>query len=214
MIEVVSLDLEGTLIDLRFSELVWNEGIPKLYSEQRGIDFLEAKRVVLNEYRKIGERRREWYDIKFWFKRFGLKGDWRNLMEMYRSELKVYPEVCEVLDSLKRRYRLALLSNSAREFIEFTLEVIGNPFEKVFSASSDFNTLKKSTDFYREACKTLKVSPQQMAHVGDHYEFDFLVPKRLGILSFYLDRSGNSSGRWVVKDLREFNSRILEMDRR
>lgn len=52
-----------------------------------------------------------------------------------------------------------------------------------------------------------------MAHVGDHYEFDFLVPKRLGILSFYLDRSGNSSGRWVVKDLREFNRRILEIEK-
>ena len=212
MIKVVSLDLEGTLIDLRFSDLVWNEGIPRLYSEQRGIDFSEAKRIVLNEYQKIGEGRREWYDIKFWFKRFGLKDDWRSVMERYRSELRVYPEVHEVLDFLKRKYRLALLSNSAREFIEFALEVIGDPFEIVFSASSDFHTLKKSTDFYREACETLKVSPSEMAHVGDHYEFDFLVPKRLGILSFYLDRSGNSSGRWVVKDLREFKHRILEVD--
>ncbi|MCD6530325.1 HAD family hydrolase [Candidatus Bathyarchaeota archaeon] len=212
MIDVVSLDLEGTLIDLSFSELVWNEGVPKLYSEQRGISFDEAKRIVLNEYRKVGEGRREWYDIRFWFKRFGLKGDWRSLMEEYRSELKVYPEVYEVLDSLKRRYRLALLSNSAREFIEFALEIVGNPFEKVFSASSDFHTVKKSTDFYRKACETLNISPRQMAHVGDHYEFDFLVPKRLGILSFYLDRSGKSYGRWVVRDLREFRSRILEID--
>ena len=133
-------------------------------------------------------------------------------MEKYRSELRVYPEVYEVLDCLKRRYRLALLSNSAREFIEFALEVISNPFEKVFSASSDFHTLKKSTEFYKKACEMLNISPRQMAHVGDHYEFDFLVPKKLGILSFHLDRSGNSSGRWVVRDLREFRSRILEVD--
>ena len=208
MIKIVSLDLEGTLVKLRFSEMVWNVGIPKLYSEQKGLPFEEAKRIVLDEYAKVGDERREWYDIKFWFKHFSLNGDWRKLMEDYRNELEVYPEVPEVLKYLSRRYRLILLSNSAREFIEFELEIIGNPFERVFSATSDFNTLKKSTRFYRRICEILDVKPSEMTHVGDHYKFDFLTPKNLGIHSFYLDRSGRSSGKWVVKDLKEFKDRI------
>jgi len=49
-IHVVSFDLEGTLLDMTFSEKVWNEGLPRLYAEKYRLDFSEAKKIVLKEY--------------------------------------------------------------------------------------------------------------------------------------------------------------------
>jgi hypothetical protein len=46
--------------------------------------------------------------------------------------------------------------------------------------------------------------------VGDHYEFDYLVPRRLGIDAFFLDRLDKQRGEFVIKDLRELEKRILD----
>ena len=43
-----------------------------------------------------------------------------------------------------------------------------------------------------------------MIHVGDHFEFDYLVPQQLGINSFYLDREGERKGPSIVNNLKEF----------
>ena len=40
----------------------------------------------------------------------------------------------------------------------------------------------------------LNVSPADLVHVGDHYEFDYLVPRAVGIQAFYLDRSARREG--------------------
>ncbi|RLI15988.1 HAD family hydrolase, partial [Candidatus Bathyarchaeota archaeon] len=68
-LEVVSFDMEGTLITPRFSELIWEYDIPRLYAEQHGLTLEEARRRVFEEYMEIGDERPEWYDIEYWFRR-------------------------------------------------------------------------------------------------------------------------------------------------
>jgi putative hydrolase of the HAD superfamily len=53
------------------------------------------------------------------------------------------------------------------------------------------------------------VDPREIVHVGDHYDFDYLVPRRLGIQAFYLDRSGEQKGEFVLRSLRELEEKIL-----
>jgi putative hydrolase of the HAD superfamily len=47
-----------------------------------------------------------------------------------------------------------------------------------------------------------------MVHVGDHYQFDFLVPREVGIQAFYVDRSGQKNGDFILKDLRELEKKL------
>ena len=59
-------------------------------------------------------------------------------------------------------------------------------FGQIFSATSDFREVKKTPRFYQRVCEILKVRPEELVHVGDHYEFDYLVPRALrdpGLLS-------------------------------
>ncbi len=203
-IRYISFDLDGTLVDYEFTDLVWHLGIPELYARKEGLDLSQAQEFVLQQYHKVGDEALEWYDIGFWFKHLDLPGRWRDLLERYAYKVRVYPEVYEVLNQLRERYSLIVLSNAAREFVEVEIREGGlaDYFERVVSATSDFGLVKKSPEFYRRICEILEVCPQQWVHVGDHWEFDYQIPKEVGIISFYIDRKGEREGPDVIKDLR------------
>ncbi len=210
MVKIISFDMDGTLIDPEFTDWVWSHGIPTLYAKKEGIGFLEAKSMVEEEYRKVGEGAIEWYDIKYWLNFFGLNPDWKALMEPYIDKIKVYSDVNHVLDRLKERNSLILTSNAGKEFIDIELRAtgIGKYFDRIFSATSDFGQVKKTIHFYQTVCEILKVSPGEIVHVGDHYEFDYLVPRSLGIHAFYLDRSGKQKGEFILSNLKELERKV------
>ena len=65
---LISFDLDGTLTDANFVESVWLEGIPKLYSNKKGVTFNDARKAVKKEYDKVGNEKLKWYDINYWIK--------------------------------------------------------------------------------------------------------------------------------------------------
>jgi len=186
-IKVVSFDLEGTLVTPDFSQAVWHEGIPSLYANQNGIDFERAKDIVLREYQKVGDQRKEWYDIKYWFNFFGL-GDYRKVLEQHRDQLSQFPDVLPVLSSLGRKYRLIIATGTAREFLPYLLDGLESHFVRVFSSISDYGQLK-SPRFYAQVCQEMGVKPHEMVHVGDSRRFDFIAAKEAGVKVFHLNRA-------------------------
>jgi putative hydrolase of the HAD superfamily len=211
MPKIISFDMDGTLVDPEFTDWVWLYGIPTLYAERANLPFEEAKHFVVGEYLKVGEGAIEWYDIKYWFQFFQLEQSWKHLMHQYVDKIKIYPDVNDILDGLKGRFPIILTSNAGREFIHVEMEAtgLGRYFDRIFSATSDFGEVKKTAGFYQRICQILGTRPQEMVHVGDHYEFDYLVPRSLGIHAFYLDRSGEKNGDFVLRDLRELEERLL-----
>jgi len=211
-IKIISFDMDGTLIAPEFTDWVWHYGIPKLYAEKTGLSFEAAKAFVVSEYQKVGDKALEWYDIKYWFRFLQLPQGWRPLMEGFAEKIRVYSDVQVVLDRLKERFKLVLTSNAGREFIELEIEStgLGKYFDQIFSATSDFRQVKKTTDFYRHLCRILGIVPEEIVHVGDHFEFDYLVPQALGIQSFYLDRRAQRKGDFVLWDLWSLEERMAQ----
>jgi putative hydrolase of the HAD superfamily len=107
---------------------------------------------------------------------------------------------------------MVLTSNAGREFIDVEMEVtgLGRYFERIFSATSDFREVKKTKGFYQRICQILETRPQEIVHVGDHYEFDYVVPRSLGIRAYYLDRSGGRKGEFIIPDLRDLEKKLPE----
>jgi putative hydrolase of the HAD superfamily len=210
MPKIISFDMDGTLVDPEFTDWVWGHGIPTLYMEKVGIPFDEAKAYVVEEYLKVGEGALEWYDIKYWFRFFQLEQSWNILMKRYADKINLYPDVNQLLERLKSRFVLVLTSNAGREFIDIEMEAtdLGKYFDRIFSATSDFGEVKKTGGFYQRICQILGTEPEEIVHVGDHYEFDYLVPRSLGIHAFYLDRSGEKDGEFVLQNLRDLENKI------
>lgn len=210
-INVVSFDLDGTLVNFRFVDSVWFEGIPRLYSAKKSISFDGAREVVKREYDRVRKERLEWYDLHYWIKKFGLKIDGKELLRKFENRIETYPEAPEVLEQLKRKgFRLIVVTNARREFAELELEKakIESYFEHVFSSTSDFGMVKKTVDLYQIVCDLLEISPRELVHVGDDQNFDFAVPRRLGILAFHLDRSGKNKGEHVIYSLEELDRKL------
>lgn len=208
--KVLSFDMDGTLTGGRFTELVWGEGVPGLYAIAKRVSIEEAKQRVLHEYAALGEDRTEWYDIKHWFRLFGLGQDWQGLLKSYQREICVFSEVYGVLERLSQEYPLVVTSNASREFTDIELESTGlKPFFRmVFSATSDFGEVKKTPQVYRKVCQLIQVEPEQLVHIGDHRVFDHDVPRQLGIRAFYLDRAGKERGDRILQNLSEFAERV------
>lgn len=210
MIKIISFDLDGTLIKSSFADLVWLEGLPKIFAEEKGIDFKEAKQFLKNEYDKIGDSNYKWYDLEYWFNRFKFKTSRKELLEKYRNSIETFPEALSILERLWSKFDMILISNAKREFIEIELEEsnLRKYFSFIFSSTSDFNMVKKVSDFYLMICKRMDVNPSQIIHIGDHEEFDYKIPKKIGINSFYLNRERTKTGKFIVYDLQDFISKV------
>jgi len=211
-VRVISFDLEGTLVDMVFSDKVWNEGVPRLFALKNDLSFEEAKRIVMDEYARIGENRVEWYDIAYWFNRFGLSG-LESLLEEYKGYIRFFPEVKEVLEELSGKFTLVLATNSNRLFIKALAKEIMHYFRQIFSATSDFKLLKGNSEFYRRICGILKVRPEEVVHVGDRWVDDFQSPRSIGIRAYLLDRNGKMGhmdlAGSVIADLRELAEMVM-----
>lgn len=207
--KVISFDMDGTLSKMAFTTSVWNEGLPKRYAKTHSVDLEKAKKVVSKEYDRIGDQDLRWYDLRYWFDRFSLKGAPLTLLEEYEHEVEFYPEVEEVLNNLQKKYKLVISSNAADIFISKQLKKLGKKFfSSVFSSISDFNLLKKDPSFYLKVCHQLRIHPSELIHVGDNCASDYLSPKKVGISAYYLDRNATESHDHVVTNLKELLCRV------
>jgi putative hydrolase of the HAD superfamily len=211
-IKVISFDADGTLVTPDFSQAVWYEGVPSLYAKKYGLSFQEAKAFIEKEYQVVGDGRVEWYDIKYWLQRFGLVPPLtghQQLLEDYKHRISWYPEVAQALSSLSKDYTLIVVSCSTREFLPYLLDGMEGYFVRVFSAVSDYGQIK-TPQFFLEVCCQMGISPQEMAHVGDLWEQDYLVPNEAGVKAFHLDRRGNRKDGRSLRSLVELEARLLD----
>ncbi len=208
---VVSFDMDGTITDLSFVESVWLEGVPCLYAAKHSVSFEDARTYVKREYDKVGREKLEWYDLSYWTKKFGLDVSPEEVLDSFQHRIRIYPEVNKVLEECKNKgFRLIIVTNARREFLNLELEKtkIDHYFERDFSSTSDFGLIKKTVNLYQKVCSIIGVSPYEMVHVGDDRFFDFVVPSKLGIKAFYLDRTGEDSGDWVIHSLKDLEERV------
>jgi len=188
--ELVSFDAEGTLVTPDFSESIWHEAIPALYGQKQGIEFSQAKRLIVEEYNKVGDHRLEWYDIEYWFRRLDL-GSCETVIQECACNIAHYPEVMDVLSSLAGRYKLIVASSTPLKFLHLLLRNIEPYFVRVFSSISHYRQLK-TPEFYLKICQEMGVQPSQVIHIGDSWQFDFVNAREAGITAFHLDRLGRN----------------------
>ena len=209
MKKIISFDLDGTLVHGDFGNKVWLEGIPERVAQKRGIDVREAYDFVKREYDSIGDEHILWYDIDYWLNRLGLTVEPEELLRQYEHCIEPLPYAREVLNELSGKYTLVIASNAARIFVEKEIAHAGlvSYFRHIVSATSDYGMVKKQEEFYRRLCENLSVHPEEVVHVGDHVVFDFEIPRRVGIESYYYNPQSSRDGN-VITDLRELLEKL------
>ena len=105
---------------------------------------------------------------------------------------ELYPEVPGILEELWRRFELAVVSNFDGR-LRFILAHLGvsKYFAHVF-VSSELGADKPDPEIYRRALRVMKLSPNEVFHVGDDPERDWEGATAAGLSIFRLDRPRNS----------------------
>jgi 2-haloacid dehalogenase len=98
----------------------------------------------------------------------------------------VFPEVPRALESARERgWKLAILSNTDRDFIEASMTSIGVPFELAIVAS-EIGSYKPALGHWRAFER--EVGRLQHVHVGASYFHDVVPASGLGIPTVWINR--------------------------
>jgi len=210
-LKIISFDVDGTLVDLEYNDLIWFKEIPELVAKKKKISLEKSLKYVHEEYNKLGEHNLNWYDINYWVTYFGLKISPKIILEKYESQVKIFPEVVPLLEGLKKNFILIVITAMPREFLIPKMKKLEKYFKFSFSALSDFKELKNS-EIYSKISKSLNVYPEQILHIGDHWEFDYLAAQKAGMNAIYLDRSNTKKGKYIINSLEEVKKIIEDIN--
>lgn len=202
-LQLISFDLDGTLIDESINDFFWFYVVPKLLSNQKNISFERALKFCKREYNKVSNKKREWYSAVYWFKRFGIKENPIDVISSLKNKIKVFPDVKLALRKLNKRYKLVLFTTNTKEFFPIKIYNSGlkKYFYKIISITDDFGIGGKTRKAFQMLLNFFRVKPENVMHVGNDFVFDYLNPQSIGIKSILIDRYGN--GKNCIKSLIE-----------
>jgi len=117
------------------------------------------------------------------------------------ENIKPYPKVKSTLKKLKRRYKLAIVTDAPRLKAYVRLDEMGiaDLFDIVVGRE-DTGREKPSKLPFKKALKVLKVKPSEAMHVGDWRERDILGAKKMGMKSCIAHYGDQHIGRKVWAD--------------
>lgn len=109
-IDTVLLDMDGTLLDLRFDNHFWLEHMPRRYSEMRGIGFQQARLELLARYRRV-EGTLAWYCVDYWSRELGF--DVAELKQDVIHLIALQPAALDFLKALRSAEKHTVLVTNA-----------------------------------------------------------------------------------------------------
>jgi 2-haloacid dehalogenase len=101
-----------------------------------------------------------------------------------------FPEVRPALEDARARgWRLAILSNTDRDFIEVSMKRIGVPFELAIVAS-EIGSYKPAHAHWSRFFEETVASRETHVHVAQSYFHDIVPANELGLRSIWINRYG------------------------
>ena len=165
-IDTVFLDMDGTLLDLRFDSHFWYHHLPQRFAEAYGLEFSEARENLVARYREM-RGTLQWYCADYWSEELGL--DVIALKHEIRHRVTRMPHVEEFLGRVNDSGRPCyLVTNAHPKFVDIKLEEsqIRPYFRKVIS-SHEFQAPKESPEFWKILRGVVEHEPARTLMVDD-----------------------------------------------
>ncbi len=121
LIRTVLLDMDGTLLDLRFDNHFWRELVPVRYAEHHGLLLDHARTEVAARTQAI-EGTLNWYCLDYWSKELAL--DVIALKQEIKHLIAVHPHVLNFLGAVRAtgHQRVVLVTNAHPQSLALKME--------------------------------------------------------------------------------------------
>lgn len=190
-----SFDCYGTLID-------WNGGIraelARVFGEDRADGLLARYHELEPELEADGAR--SYRDVLTEaMRRLGAPDGDENALARSLPEWQPFPEVSQALQEARARgWKLAILSNTDRDYIEASMKRIGVPFELAIVAS-EIESYKPALGHWQAFERQTGRVPD--VHVGASLFHDIGPANELGLTSVWINRLGEEVGVEPTREL-------------
>ena len=189
-----TFDCYGTLID-------WNGGIrgelARVFGEERADEQLERYHELEPELEADGTRPYREVMTEA-MRRLGAPDGEEDGLASSLSQWQPFPEVPEALaEAREQGWKLAILSNTDREYIEASMERLGVPFETAIVAS-EIGSYKPDLGHWRAFQERTGRAPD--VHVAASPFHDIGPANELGLPSVWINRLGERPGPQPTKE--------------
>ena len=182
--DAILLDMDGTLLDLVFDDLFWNQNVAEALATHHKLTLNEARSRVTQTL-AAAEGTLAWYDFDRWSRVFDLDLD--ALQRKSQSLVSLRPGTATFLDYIAALDKQVFLATDAHpRVLRFKLDVIGKKipdFETYFStivSSFDLQHAKETPEFWDRLCKQLCFAPHQAVLIDDNPAV-LMAARRFGI---------------------------------
>jgi 2-haloacid dehalogenase len=181
-----TFDCYGTLID-------WNGGIrselARVFGEERADEQLERYHDVEPTLQADGSRSYRGVMTEA-MRELGALEDDADALANSLPSWEPFPEVRGALEEARGRgWKLAILSNTDRDFIDASMERIGVPFE-VAIVASEIGSYKPGHRHWERFFEQTGAQREGHVHVAQSHFHDVVPANELGLRSIWINRGG------------------------
>jgi 5'-nucleotidase len=165
-IDTVLLDMDGTLLDLRFDNYFWLEVIPERYAQRHSMT-LDDVRAALGPRFAAKQGTLDWYCTDFWSRELDL--DVAALKHEVRAEVRFLPGAEDFLRELRASpLRAVLVTNAHRDALRIKARETGllDYFDAAVS-SHQYGVPKEHPEFWLKLQADLDFDPARTLFVDD-----------------------------------------------
>jgi 2-haloacid dehalogenase len=190
-----TFDCYGTLID-------WNGGIrrelARVFGEDRADELLERYHELEPELEADGKR--SYRDVLTEaMRRLGSPADEEDALGRSLPNWRPFPEVPQALrEARERGWKLAILSNTDRDYIDASIARIGVPFELAIVAS-EVGSYKPGLAHWHAFEEEIGRAPD--VHVAASLFHDIAPANQLGLTSIWINRLGERADPEPTREL-------------
>jgi len=120
-IECLLIDMDGVILDNAYDNDFWQNQIPEVIADSKGIAFDAAKRLAIQIF-NYKKNTKDWYDVDYWSNMLNIDIEAQKRSEKSFSRISLYDGVIDTLSVLKNKTKTILITNAHRKTLNIKLE--------------------------------------------------------------------------------------------
>ena len=120
-IECLLIDMDGVILDNAYDNDFWQNQIPEVIADSKGIGFDDAKRLAIQIF-NYKKNTKDWYDVDYWSNMLDIDIEAQKRSEKSFSRISLYDGVIDTLSVLKNKTKMILITNAHRKTLNIKLE--------------------------------------------------------------------------------------------
>ena len=147
-IECLLIDMDGVILDNAYDNDFWQNQIPEVIADNKGIAFDDAKRLAIQIF-NYKKNTKDWYDVDYWSNMLDIDIEAQKRSEKSFSRISLYDGVIDTLNVLKNKTKMILITNAHRKTLNIKLEKYNlTPYFDEMVCAHELNYVKEDIQLW------------------------------------------------------------------